>query len=283
MAIRLVVDSGSDLGLERANQMGITLVPLHVSFGAEHYCDGVDLSCRAFFEKLIETDGLPVTSQVSPYTFEQVFQEQTAQGDTVIAITISSKLSGTYQSACIAAERFPGRVFVVDSRNVSLGTTILVEYAQRLLEQGIQAPAIVAELEQARLRVRTLALLDTLEYLKKGGRISGAVAFAGSLLAIKPVVGVVNGEVILVGKARGSKNGNNLLAELVEKSGGIRFDLPYCLAYSGLDDGLLQKYISDSAALWRGRTDQLPVMPVGAAIGTHVGPGAIGVAFFSQK
>ena len=121
-----------------------------------------------------------------------------------------------------------------------------------------------------------------LEYLKKGGRISSTVAFAGELISLKPVIGVVGGEVKMVGKAIGSRRGNNLLNRLVESKGGIDFTMPYGTIWSGLDDSMLQKYINDSASLWEGHTDKIPSYILGGTIGTHIGPGAIGVAFFEK-
>ena len=203
-------------------------------------------------------------------------------GDTPFAITLSSKLSGTYQSACIAAGSFGGKVYVVDSLNVSLGEAVLIRYAAERVRAGIEPEELERELLEKREKICVLALLDTLEYLKKGGRISSAVAFAGGILAIKPVVSVERGEVKMAGKARGSKHGGNLLLELVRKSGGIDFSMPYTLAYSGVSDHLLKKYVEDSRSLWQDKTRELPVMRIGATIGTHVGPGAIGVAFFSN-
>ena len=125
--------------------------------------------------------------------------------------------------------------------------------------------------------------MDTLEYLKRGGRVSSAAAFAGGLLGIKPVIAIEGGTIAILGKARGSKNGSNMLMQLVEKSGGIDFTQPFALAYSGLDDSMLRKYIADSAALYEGKTDALPVHTIGSTIGTHAGPGAIAVAFFSNN
>jgi len=171
----------------------------------------------------------------------------------------------------------------VDSENVCIGERILAERTLKLREKGLPADKIAEQLEEDKKHIRLLALLDTLEYLKKGGRISQAVAIAGTILSIKPVVTVENGEIVLVGKARGSKNGNNLLRELVLKCGGINFDEPFCLAYTGLSDDLLQKYISDSADLWEGRSQSLPISTVGCVIGTHAGPGAIAVAFFENS
>lgn len=197
-------------------------------------------------------------------------------------MTLSGKLSGTYQSAVIAAEGYKGKVFVVDSENVSLGERILILRGLELLKEGLSAGEIAERLDEEKKEIRVLALLDTLEYLKKGGRISATVAFAGGLLSIKPVVAVENGEVALVGKARGSKNGHNLLRELVEKCGGVNFEKPCYLAYSGLSDELIRKYAEDSADLWEKYSDNLPISTVGSAIGTHVGPGAIAVAFFEK-
>lgn len=282
MAVKLVISSSSDIPRSEAEKMGIKVLPMNISFGTEQYEDGVNLTPDEFFEKLIETDTLPVTSQISPFVFEECFREITDAGDTPLAITISSKLSGTYFSAVTAAEEVGGKAFVVDSLNASLGEAILVYYAKRLVDKGLSAEEIVKELNEAKTKIRLIALLDTLEYLKKGGRISAATAFAGELLGIKPVISVIDGEVKAVGKARGSKKGNNLLNELAEKSGGIDFSMPFSLAYSGQSDALLKKYIEDSSALWKGNTDVLPTLKIGATIGTHVGPGAIAVAFFSK-
>ena len=157
-----------------------------------------------------------------------------------------------------------------------------MDYALRLKDQGMAAKEIAAELEQARKRIRLLALLDTLEYLKKGGRISKSVAMVGGMLSIKPVISVVDGEVAMLGKARGSRNGSNLLVQEIGKAGGVDFSMPYYLGYTGLDDSLLRKYIEDSSALWSGHTDALPICTVGGTIGTHVGPGAVAVAFFRK-
>jgi len=170
----------------------------------------------------------------------------------------------------------------VDSRSVCIGERILILRGLELAKKGLSAAKIADRLEMEKRNIRVMALLDTLEYLKKGGRISAATALAGSLLSIKPVIAIEDGKVVMAGKARGSKQGNNLLRELVKKCGGINFSKPFALAYSGLSDTLLQKYIADSAELWEGQTQALSITTVGCAIGTHVGPGAIAVAFFAQ-
>ena len=282
MAIRFVTDSASDITLAEAKELGVRLVPLTVSFGSEEYADGLELSHRGFFEKLIESDVMPTTSQVSPAAFSEVFAELTANGDELVVITLSSKLSGTYQSACIAAEDFPGRVHVVDSLSATMGERLLVLEGLRLVSGGMSAAETAKTLEAYRSQICVLGMLDTMEYLKKGGRISSATAFAGELLAIKPVVTIDDGEVRLIGKARGSKNGNNLLRKLVGEKGGVDFSRPFTLAYSGLSDAMLKKYIDDSRDLWQSAADALPISTIGCVIGAHLGPGAVGVAFFAK-
>lgn len=282
MAIRFIIDSASDILPAEAKELGLIHMPLKVLFGDEEFADGVEMSHQEFYERLIESDTLPTTSQIPPADFMDVFEKVAEEGDTAVVITISSKLSGTYQSAMIAAEDYEGKVFVVDSENACIGERILVLRGLDLAKQGLDAEQIAATLDEEKKKIRLMALLDTLEYLKKGGRISAATAFAGNLLSIKPVIGVEDGVVSQLGKARGSKQGNNLLRELIANCGGINFNKPYCLAYSGLSDKLLQKYIADSAELWQGQTEKLPISTVGCVIGTHVGPGAVAVAFFEN-
>ena len=281
--IKILVDSASDLEQQDASELGVTVLPLQIRFGSEEYLDGVSLTHREFFEKLIETDELPQTSQINEYRFDEVFASLTADGSEVIAITLSSKLSGTHASAVKAAKKYAGKVIVVDSLNACIGERILLEYAVRLVGEGkLTAAQIAAELDEKKGKIQLLAVLDTLKYLRKGGCISSVTAIAGEMLSIKPVISVVRGEVKLVGKAMGSKKGNNLLTQLVRDCGGIDFTMPYVLGYSGLSDAFLQKYIRDSESLWKGYTDHVPYHMIGSTIGTHVGPGAIAVAFFAK-
>lgn len=280
MSVRIVIDSASDITLQRADELHLDFMPLKTIFGEEEYLDGITITHEQFYEKLIECGTIPTTSQIPPYEFEKKFKEIREAGDTAVVITLSSLLSGTYQSAVLASDGFEDCIFTVDSLNVSLGLQSLALYAVRLRDQGMSAKEIAAELERVKNKIVVLAVIDTLEYLKQGGRISKTAAWAGTMLAIKPVISIVKGEVVILGKARGSKNGNNMLMQNVKESGGIDFSMPYCLGYTGLDDTLLQKYIRDSAVLWEGKTDNLPITTIGSTIGTHAGPGAIGVAFF---
>lgn len=282
MSVQLIIDSASDLTKEQADSLGLIFMPLKTIFGDEEFLDGITMSHRQFYEKLIESGCMPTTSQIPPHEYETVYRKIKENGDTAVVITLSSRLSGTFQSANIALDGYEDCIFPVDSENVCLGEQILVKLACRLRDSGSSAAAIAAELDRRKKDVRVVALLDTLEYLKRGGRISKTAAFAGNLLSIKPVISIVDGEVAVLGKARGSKNGNNMLMEEVRKSGGIDFSLPYCLGYTGLDDSMLQKYITDSRQLWEGFAKELPISTIGSTIGTHAGPGGICVSYFAS-
>lgn len=281
--IKIIVDSASDVEKAEAENLGIELIPMKIRFGNTEYNDGINLSHREFFEKLIESAELPQTSQINEYSFEESFKRLTEDGSDVIAITISSKLSGTYSSAVKAAKKFGGKVRVVDSVEACIGERILLQHAVNLVRDGkMTADEIVAELNEKKNKIQLLAVLDTLKYLRKGGRISSVAAIAGEMLSIKPVISVVKGEIKLLGKAIGSKKSNNLLNQLVEKCGGIDFSMPYALAYSGLSDEFLKKYLNDSERLWKGKTENISSYMIGSTIGTHVGPNAIAVAFFAK-
>ena len=281
MAVRIIVDSACDLIPEQIKKYQLDVLPIKTIFGEEEFLDGVTMSHEEFFEKLVESEELPTTSQVTPIEYEEKYEEVKQAGDTAVVITLSSKLSGCYQSANIALDGYEDIITVVDSNNVCIGQQILTMLAVQLRDAGKSAKEIAEELEQQKGRIRLIALLDTLEYLKKGGRISGAAAAVGAVLSIKPVIAIEDGEVVVLGKARGSKNGNNMIKQLIQKEGGINFDMPYTLAYTGLSDDLLKKYIKDSAELYDGHGDELPISTIGCAIGTHVGPGAIAAAFFA--
>lgn len=280
--VKIITDSTADFTSAEAAGLGLGVVHLRTRFGDEEYIDGVDITPHQFYEKLVESDVLPTTSQPSPAEFEAAFASALEEAGEVVAITISSALSGTYQSAVIAAEAFGGRVRVVDSLSASIGEQVIVRRAAQLAAEGLSAAELAGRIEAERGDVCVLALLDTLEYLKRGGRISAAAAFAGGVLAIKPVITLRDGAVVMAGKARGSKNGGNLLNQFAEKR-GIDFSRPYLLGYTGLSDALLMKYAADSGELWRSYTEELPVTAIGSVIGTHGGPGAIAVAFFGLK
>ena len=279
MKTRIIVDSTADLMPEYKSR--VSVVPLTVHFGEEEYIDGVTIDHKTFYEKLIESDVLPSTSQATPDAFMKEFEKAKTAGEAAVVITLASKFSGTYQSAMIAAADYEN-IYVVDSASAAMGSGILVELAFRLLDEGKSAEEIAAILEEEKKKIVIVALVDTLEYLKKGGRISKTVAFAGTVLNIKPVLSVVDGEINMLGKARGSKMGNNLLVQEIDKAGGIDISTPVLLGYSGISDALLQKYIEDSRYIWEGNLKEVRYTTVGSVIGTHAGPGAVVVAFFKK-
>ena len=279
MKTRIIVDLTADLYPELKKPGDV--VPLTVHFGEEEYLDGVTIDHKTFYEKLIESDVLPTTSQTTPDSFIKEFQKIKENGDSAVVITISSKLSGTYQSAVIAAEDFDN-IYIVDSGSAAIGSGILAERALKLADDGMNAREIAELLNEEKEKIVIIALFDTLEYLKKGGRISKTAAFAGSVLNIKPVLSVIDGEITVLGKARGSKMGNNLLVEEIEKVGGVDFEKPVLLGFTGLSDALLLKYIEDSKYLWEQGLKDIRYTAIGSVIGTHAGPGAIAAAFFKK-
>lgn len=279
MKTRIIVDSTADLMPEIKER--VEVVPLRLYFGEEEYVDGVTIDHKTFYEKLIESDALPTTSQATPAMFLKEFEKVEKAGEAAVVLTVASKLSGTYQSAMIAASEFEN-IYVVDTTSVAMGSSILVELALKLMDEGRDAEEIAQILEEEKKKIVVVALLDTLEYLKKGGRISKTVAFAGGVLNIKPVVSVIDGEINMLGKARGSKMGNNLLIQEIDKAGGIDFSKPVLLGYSGISDALLLKYIEDSRHIWEGKLEEVRYTTVGSVIGTHAGPGAVVVAFFKN-
>lgn len=279
MAIKLMIDSASDISSKEAEELGIIMVSMPITFGEEEYLDGVNLLPNQFYEKLASSNVLPKTSQISSYQFQEEFENYTKNGDEVILITISSKLSGTYNGAKQVASKFDGKVFVVDSLNACAGERLLALYALKLISQGKSANEIVEELNRVKSKINFFAVIGTLEYLKKGGRISSTVAFAGKLLSIKPIISVTGGEIKLIGKAMGIKKGTEQLNKIIQENGNIDFNMPYGVVWSGLDEEPHQRYIKDSANLFG---NNAPAYILGGTIGTHIGPGAIGFAYFEK-
>ena len=277
MSVKIIVDSTADMISAVAERVAI--VPLTVRFGEKEYTSGVNMDNRKFYEMLVESEVLPTTSQPTPFAFAKAFEEAVNDGHEVVCITCSGRLSGTNQSANIAADDFDGKVTVVDSNTITISMGLLAQYAVELADKGLSAAEIVAALEEKKDKVRLLALVDTLEYLKKGGRVSPTVAFAGGLLNIKPMITVADGEIQVLGKARGNKQGNNLLNQEALKH-GIDHNMPMMVGYTGSNDELLQKYLQSSAELVAPET---PAAMIGSVVGTHAGPGAVALAFFAAE
>lgn len=283
MSVKIISDSACDMTQNEAKEQGVIILPMKNIIDGVEYLDGVTISTEEFYEKLENCEELPTTSQISPMEFTEVLGPIVDAGEEAIIITLAGKLSGTAQSAALAASEFEDRVRVVDSGNVTIGQNILLRYAIRLRDKGLSGQEIVEELERVKSRICLLARVDTLEYLVRGGRLSKTAGFAGTLLNIKPVICVEDGEIKVLGKARGSHQGNNMLTEFIDKKGGVDFSMPVMLAYSGTDDALLKGYIDNSSALWDEHLESLPITMVGSTLSTHAGPGAIAVAFFAKN
>ncbi len=279
MKIKVMVDSGSDLTEKEAKELGIEFVPINVQFGEDEYLDGVNLFVEEFYNRLEKSSEMPKTSLINTFRWGEAFKEATADGSELIVITLSSKLSGTYNAAVEASKDFKN-VYVVDSMNATFGEASLAIYAKQLVENGMTAKEIVEKLEEKKKDICVYAVIDTLKYLKKGGRISATSALIGSLLSIKPVIAVIEGEVKVIGKAFGNKKGNLLLNSYIEKDGGIDFDMPFGYIYSGNDKTNLEKYILDCKDIMNDK--QVGDHSLGCTIGTHIGPGAVGIVYYKN-
>ena len=277
--IRILTDSTVDLLPEDVSALGVRVVPLAVHFGDEHYEDGVDLGHEQFYEMLEQSHKLPTTSQPSTERFITEFERARDDGDDLICILLSSTLSGTFQSAQIAAEEVGyDRIFLVDSHTVSLAAQLLVRRAAARVAEGWSAEDIVDDLVSAREHLHIFAIVDTLKYLHKGGRLPTAAAIAGGLLGIKPVIGVQNGKVGLADKARGLPGAYVAIFKQIQKAGGVDETWPVMVGYTGKRHGVepFMRYATQNLGL-----NEPLVRPIGAVVGTHAGPGAAGIAFFS--
>lgn len=279
--IRILTDSTSDLSPARAAELGVEILPLTVLFGEEAFQDGVEITKEEFYARLEQVDTLPTTAQIPPETFIQTFERLTENGDQVLAILISSAMSGTYQSAMIARGIVDeSNIAVVDAQTVTFGMGLLVEAACLLRDKGFSLSELKGQVEELAGRVRLLAVVDTLKYLKMGGRISGATAVVGGLLGISPIITIEDGLVISVGKCRGRKAGFQFIRKWMEEKEPIDTTLPVAFGHSNAPQAM-----ADCMAYFAAETQGMTVLPsdIGAVVGTHSGPGATGIAYFVRK
>lgn len=280
MAIRFLTDSTADILPQEAARRDIDLVPLKVLFGEEVCRDGVDMDHAAFYQRLAEAERLPTTSQPTPDDFLPHFQRAKERGDSLICLLIASSLSGTCQSALIAKELCGyEEIYVVDSTQTVLGLRALVDLGEQLRAEGLPAGEIAARLEGARARVRLLAIVDTLEYLHKGGRLPAAVSIVGGLLKVKPIITLRDSALGLVGKGVGVKGCMASLLKLMGDGWAPDPCLPVYFGFSA-DDGLCRKLMEQVEERYGPRPHE--VHSVGAVIGTHVGPGAAVVVWLER-
>ncbi|NLK99985.1 MAG: DegV family protein [Clostridiales bacterium] len=277
MGIRIITDTTSDISIKQAAQMNITLIPLKVIFGDKEYKEGVDITIEGFYEKLVKAERLPTTSQPSPDDFLKHFKEGKAAGDSIIVLLIASKLSGTYQSAMIAKEMANyDDIYIIDSNTATCALRILVEQAVKLRDEGISAGDIASRLMDLRERIVFLAMLDTLEFLHKGGRLSKSSTILGTLLRFKPIITINDGTIGVIGKERGVNKAIGRIVEAIDEMGEIDNDYPVHLGYTAEDDQcrLLKDRLNSAYKL-----GDMKMHPVGCVVGTHAGPGACVITY----
>lgn len=279
--IALITDSGCDISQKEAASLGIKILPILTIFREKTYRDGIDIDSDAFYEKLANSKEFPHTAQINAFTYEEAIKEEVDKGNEVIILTLSSKLSGCYQSAVLAANKYLDKVSVFDTLNVSMGEAILVYFALCLAKEGKTREEILCELTKKRNSVRVFALLDTLEYLKRGGRIAKTTAFLGELLGIKPIVTVKEGEVKVASKAKGFRLAAKSFRSLIDKSGDIDASLPFAIATSGDKKEEFHRFIEEIGLGFEKNFANIHL--IGATIGTHVGPNAKEIAYFSKE
>lgn len=279
--IRIISDSTCDMTHEELKALDILTLPLTIHFEQDSFRDGIDLDSESSYVKLKNAKSLPTTSQVPPGEFEDLFRPLIAQGDDLVVVTLAAKLSATYQSAVTAAEVVsPERIHVVDSMSGSFGHVLLLQRAVKLRDEGrMSAAEIAQELRQLAPRVRLYAAVDTLKYLKMGGRLSGSAALIGGLLGIKPLLEVKQGEVHSIAKIRGERN---VIKELLEHFLAAKPDLRYGVSFG---NSVAKERMQQAIEYFRPHLGDIPIYQtdLGAVIGTHTGPGVVGVGFIAQE
>lgn len=279
MSVKIIIDSAADVVPSLKDKFPV--VPMVITFGTQEYIDGIDITYQEFYEKLVSSDVTPTTSQATPDRFMSVFDEIKKAGDSAVVLTMASQLSGTYQSAMIAATDYED-IYVVDSGSVAIGIGALAKYALSLVGEGMSAKGIYEEIEKVKNKVCIIAAVDTLEYLKRGGRLSKTAAVAGGLLNIKPLLLIEAGTINVIGKARGIKAATAQILTEIGKVGGVDFSRPYVLGYTGNDDSNLNNFIEENKEFWKDFQESSNATVIGSVIGTHAGPGAVATAFFRK-
>lgn len=281
MVVRIVTDSTADLPTEVAQELGIAVVPLRVFFGDDSYLDGVELGNAGFYEKLAASKDLPTTSQPAPAAFQETYQRLIDEGaDAILSIHLSSKLSGTYQAACTAREallestsQIP--LVLIDSQSISIGMNYAILKAAQMAREGQSVEELRTYVEDTLARSSILAVLDTLEYVRRGGRIGAASALLGNMLSFKPIISVKNGEVVPVERPRTRSKAYARLAQMLTEMGEVE---AVTIAESNREVGQQLK-----EALKGAYANEVPIYQLGAVLGAHTGPGTAAIAVVTAK
>ncbi len=279
--VRIFTDSTCDLPMQRREELGIVVVPLTIHFTDKTYTEGVDLTSVEFFNQLKETKEIPKTAQPSPALFADAFRKSLDAGEDIVGMFISPKLSGTMQSAMIAREEFEqkDRIHLIDSENVTVGLGLLVEIAVAMAQEGKTAEEITEKIEELKKKLRVYVAVDTLEYLKKGGRISSTAAVFGTMLNIHPLLKVEEGVVSAIGKARGKKALTEGLRDLAAQD-DIDYSYPMIFAHGDAED-TCAKCMACCGEM-TAKASQVMEGEIGAVVGTHTGPGTMVLAYIRK-
>jgi len=279
--VRIITDSAADFEPHELQQLNITCIPLRIMMGDQEFEENVNLSKPQFFELLAQLEGAPKTSQASPQYLIDLFRETRTAGDEAIYITLSSALSGTYQSAVMARNLMDSPLcHVVDCRNATGGQRMVLEYAVQLRDEGKSAQEIIEATEALRSRIVLFACIDTLEYLYKGGRISQAVYKLGTMANIKPIITVEpDGSIGIPAKAMGMRKGMDYLCKHAQQQPADP-DFPFYVMYTNnrtVAEALASRLETVGITVPADR-----IIQVGAAIGSHVGPDACGLVYVAK-
>jgi DegV family protein with EDD domain len=274
--VRIVTDSTADLTPEQQQAAGITVVPLNVHFGDQVFRDHMDLSTDEFFRRLKASPQLPRTSQPSVGAFEEAYRALREGGDEIVSVHLSSRVSGTYNSALMAAQSVGKEAIdVVDSLSTSMALGFMALEGAKLARAGRDRPAVAQRLRELVPKARVTCVVDTLTYLERGGRIGKARALLGSLLNVKPILQLKDGEVVPVGRARGRAQALNRLVELLERDGKLS-QLAIMHGAARADAEQLRDRVASSYP-----SLDILVTETGAVLGTHTGPGVIGFTYLA--
>lgn len=279
--IHIVTDTSADITVAQAQEMGVELVPLEIHFGEKPYYPLQDDSFSIFYEMLEGSKELPTTSQPAPAGYLSIYKQAREAGDDVIVITISGHISGTVQSANLAKDMAKyDRIYVIDSLSAIMGQRLLVEMAVKMRDEGKSAPEIAEALKDAADRIVLIAGLDTLKYLRKGGRIPKSAEMLGNIIGIKPMVELVEGKIVAIGKGRGVQRMMNLCVDAIRERPAIDESMPVYFGYTQREEHgrAFQELVEKELGL-----QDTVFYPIGSVVGTHVGPGAFAIVYLGKE
>lgn len=277
--IRIITDSLCDLTMDNAKELNIDILPLTVRFGENDYKCGIDLTNEAFYDKLANDSNNPTTAAVNPYEFEEIFQKYIDAGDEIVAIIFSKYMSATYQSASIAAENVKSdRLHLIDCENGAMGQALLIQTAVSMRDEGKSATEIAEAIRTLLPKTMTYIVVDSLEYLKRGGRISKSAALIGGLMKLHPVLQVVADGAKPVDKVKGKKSANAWLINKLQEAPADT-DYKLVIGHSNAPERAesLKEQLREA-----GVTNEIFITCIGPVVGTHIGPNCLGIGYIEK-